>query len=90
MEVLLQKVQRELARYEHALFEFEARGKASSVEIEIRFKNPSLPVHAYSFEMHPRDIEHPQFSWTFQRQLYDCLHDYIIEMFTRNPQMKEY
>lgn len=90
MEVLLQKVQRELARYEHPLFEFETRGKASSVEIEIRFKNPSLPVHTYSFEMHPRDIEHPQFCWTFQRQLYDCLHDYIIEMFTRNPQMKEY
>ena len=90
MEELLQKVQRELARYEHPLFDFEARGTTSSVEIQIRFKNPSLPVHTYSFEMHPRDIEHPQFSWAFQQQLYNCLHDYIIEMFTRNPQMKEY
>jgi hypothetical protein len=31
----------------------------------------------------------PQFEWTFQRHLYDCLHDYFIEMFTRTPQMKK-
>ena len=29
------------------------------------------------------------FPWTFQRQLYDCLHDYIIEMFSCNPQRKD-
>ena len=36
----------------------------------------------------PRDIEHPQFPWTFQRYLYDCLHDYLIEMFIRTPQTR--
>lgn len=90
MDGLVEKVQRELARYEHPLFEFTAHGKSSAVEIEIRLKDAPVPVHTYVFEMRERDIEHPQFSWSFQRQLYDCLHDYIIEMFTRNPQMKEY
>jgi hypothetical protein len=36
-----------------------------------------------------REIEHPQFPWSFQRQLYDCLHDYVIEMFVRNPQRRD-
>ena len=40
----------------------------------------------YMFLLRPREIENTQFPWTFQRQLYDCLHDYVIEMFTRNPQ----
>jgi hypothetical protein len=52
----------------------------------INFKDSSVPVHTYYFDLHPRDLDHPQFEWTFQRQLYDCLHDYIIEMFTRTPQ----
>jgi hypothetical protein len=43
-------------------------------------------VHTYKFTVHPRDLEHPQFAWNFQRQLYDALHDYFIEMFTRTPQ----
>ena len=36
----------------------------------------------------PRDLDHPNFEWTFQRQLYDCLHDYLVEMFVRTPQDK--
>ena len=85
----LLRVQEELARYEHPLFEFAARESGEGVELVINFKNKSLGLHTYYFQIHPRDLEHPQFSWTFQRQLYDCLHDYIIEMFTRNPQKKE-
>ena len=38
------------------------------------------------FERHPRDLQHAQFEWGFQRQLYDCLHDYMVEMFIRTPQ----
>jgi hypothetical protein len=38
------------------------------------------------FPIHPRDLDHPQFAWHLQRQLYDGLHDYFIEMFTRTPQ----
>ena len=39
--------------------------------------------------VHERDIEHPQFAWTFQRYLYDCMHDYLVEMFLRTPQNRD-
>ena len=55
-------------------------------EVIIKFKDPNTPVHTYYFDLHPRDLDHPQFEWTFQRQLFDCLHDYLIEMFVRTPQ----
>ena len=86
MSDLTAKVKAELARYEHPLFVFDARPSGDGVEIEIRFKPAGVDVHLYTFQMQPQEIEHKQFPWTFQRQLYDCLHDYIIEMFTRNPQ----
>jgi hypothetical protein len=82
----LQRVLTQLQRYEHPLLMFSARAKDEGVETVIQFKNPPVPVHTYIFEMHPRDLDHPQFAWTFQRQLYDALHDYLIEMFTRTPQ----
>jgi hypothetical protein len=81
-------VRKELARYEHPLLNFSAREKGDAVEVIIDFKNKDLGLHTYYYEIHPRDLEHPQFPWTFQRQLYDCVHDYIIEMFTLTPQMK--
>ena len=81
-------VRKELARYEHPLLNFSAREKGDAVEVVIDFKNKDLGLHTYYYEIHPRDLEHPQFPWTFQRQLYDCVHDYIIEMFTLTPQMK--
>ena len=89
MNDLCDKVCRELQRYEHPLFAFDARPAANGVEIEIRFKPAGAEVHTYLFTIQPREIEHSQFPWTFQRQLYDCLHDYVIEMFTRNPQQKD-
>ena len=76
----------QLRLYEHPQLDFSARAKGEAVEILIQFRNPPVPVHTYIFEMHPRDLDHPQFEWTFQRQLYDCLHDYMIEMFVRTPQ----
>ena len=81
-------VRKELARYEHPLLNFSAQEKGDAVEVIIDFKNKDLGLHTYYYEIHPRDLEHPQFPWTFQRQLYDCVHDYIIEMFTLTPQMK--
>ena len=81
-------VRKELVRYEHPLLNFSAREKGDAVEVIIDFKNKDLGLHTYYYEIHPRDLEHPQFPWTFQRQLYDCVHDYIIEMFTLTPQMK--
>ena len=86
--VRLQRVLAQLRLYEHPLLDFDARAKADGVEVIIKFKNPPVPVHIYYFELHPRDLDHPQFEWSFQRQLYDCLHDYLIEMFTRTPQSR--
>jgi hypothetical protein len=48
-----------------------------------------VEVQTYYFLLQPREIEHSQFPWSFQRQLYDCLHDYVIEMFVRNPQRQD-
>ncbi len=87
--VLAAKVRRELERYEHPLFDFEAQPSGEGVEVQIRFKLPQPEVHAYTLHLRPREIEHAQFPWTFQKQLYDCLHDYVIEMFTRNPQRRD-
>ena len=55
-------------------------------EVVIQFKDSTVPVHTYYFDLHPRDLDDPQFEWSFQRQLYDALHDYFVEMFIRTPQ----
>jgi hypothetical protein len=86
---LLEKVKRELGRYEHPLFDFDARTAPGGVQVEIRFKPSGVEVHTYQFLLQPREIEHSQFPWSFQRQLYDCLHDYVIEMFISNPQRRD-
>ncbi len=89
MNDLLAKVRAELARYEHPLFAFDARESKDGVDVEIKFRPEGVEVHTYYFLLRERDILHRQFPWTFQRQLYDCLHDYVIEMFTKNPQLHE-
>jgi hypothetical protein len=89
VNALVEKVRQELARYDHPLFSFEARLAADGVEVLIRFRPQEVQVHAYVFLLRPREIEHRQFPWTFQKQLYDCLHDYVIEMFTSNPQRQD-
>jgi hypothetical protein len=88
-EGLLEKVKRELDRYEHPLFDFDAHAASGGVEVYIRFKPAGVEVHNYQFLLQPREIEQAQFPWSFQRQLYDCLHDYVIEMFTCNPQRQD-
>ena len=82
----LEKVLTELAKYEHPLFDLSAREKGEAVEVIIESRSRDLGLHTYYYEMHPRDLEHVQFPWTFQRQLFDCMHDYLMEMFTRTPQ----
>jgi hypothetical protein len=82
----LAKVLDHLRLYEHPLLAFSAREEDGAVDISIDLKNSAVPVHTYHFQIHPRDLEHPQFAWNLQRQLYDALHDYLIEMFTRTPQ----
>lgn len=82
----LDRVLAQLRLYEHPLMNFDAHAHGEGVQVTIDFKNPPVPVHTYIFDLHPRDLDHPQFEWTFQRQLYDCLHDYMVEMFIRTPQ----
>jgi len=82
----LGKVREHLQLYDHPLLAFSARENHGAIEVLIDLKNSTAPVHTYQFQVHPRDLDHPQFAWNFQRQLYDALHDYFIEMFTRTPQ----
>jgi hypothetical protein len=91
---VLQKVRAHLELYDHPLLAFSAREHQGSIEIEhqgsieilIDLKHSTVPVHTYVLPIHARDLDHPQFTWNLQRQLYDGLHDYFIEMFTRTPQ----
>ena len=82
----LDRVLVQLRLYEHPLLNFSAREKGEGVEVIIKFKDESVPVHTYYFDLHPRDLDDPQFEWSFQRQLFDALHDYFVEMFIRTPQ----
>jgi hypothetical protein len=79
-------VQEHLKLYEHPLLAFSAREDNGVIEVLIDLKNSTVPVHTYILAMHARDLDHPQFAWHLQHQLYDGLHDYFIEMFTRTPQ----
>ena len=85
----LEKVEAELRRYEHALLDFSAREHNGSIELVIEMKNRDLGLHTYYAPIHPRDIENTQFPWTLQRYLYDCMHDYLVEMFVETPQNRE-
>ncbi|MFB3815524.1 MAG: hypothetical protein ACE14L_15580 [Terriglobales bacterium] len=85
----LARVLRQLRLYEHPLMCFDARAKGDTVEVIIRLRDQRPDIHTYSFDLHPRDLDSPQFEWQFQQQLYACLHDYLIEMFIRTPQDRE-
>jgi len=85
-QIRLERVLAQLQLYEHPLLNFSARTKGDAVEVIIKFKDDKIPVHTYYFDLHPRDLDDPQFEWSFQRQLFDALHDYFVEMFIRTPQ----
>jgi len=86
----LLKVERELARYEHPLFEWQARIVERGIEVIVQLKQGGIHDDPYRFHLAPRELEARAFEWDFQRQLYNYLHDYLIEMFTRSPQIREY
>jgi hypothetical protein len=85
----LPRLLQQLRLYEHPLLCFDAREQGEGVEVVITLREPRPGIEAYCFAVHPRDLDSPQFEWQFQRQLYDCLHDYLIEMFVRTPQDKK-
>jgi hypothetical protein len=85
----LQKVLDHLRLYDHPLLAFSARENEGVIEILIDLKNSTVMVHTYILKIHPRDLDHSQFAWNLQRQLYDGLHDFFIEMFVRTPQDRD-
>jgi len=85
MPTLLESVQNEAAKYEHPFFDFSARETDKGVELCIRSKLPNVLSPEYRFTFAERDLKNTQFPWTFQRLLYDCLTDYVVELFTRSP-----
>jgi hypothetical protein len=85
----LQKVRDHLRLYDHPLLAFSARETDGLIELLIDLKNSTVEVHTYILKIHPRDLDHRQFAWNLQRQLYDGLHDFFIEMFIRTPQDRD-
>jgi hypothetical protein len=81
----LEIVNEELAKYEHPFFEFVANPKDDGVELSIRSKIEGVLNPEYRITFSERDLLSTQFPWTFQRLLYACLHDYIVELFTKSP-----
>jgi hypothetical protein len=81
----LETVTEELAKYEHPFFEFVANPKGEEVELCIRSKIPGVLNPEYRITFTERDLKSSQFPWTFQRLLYSCLTDYIVELFTKSP-----
>jgi hypothetical protein len=67
----LRKVLDHLQLYDHPLLAFSARESNGGIEILIDLKNSTVPAHTYVFPIHLRDLDHPQFAWNLQRQLYD-------------------
>lgn len=81
----LETVTEEIAKYEHPFFEFSATPKDDGVELCIASKIPNVLSPAYRITFSERDLKSTQFPWTFQRLLYSCLTDYIVELFTKSP-----
>ena len=81
----IERVREELAKYEHPFFEFEAEQEGDGVELRIHSKLPDVHSPTYKISLNARDIQNSQFPWTFQKLLYDCLTDYIVELFTKSP-----
>lgn len=85
----VEKVEKELSRYEHPLFKWQARELSNGVEVTIRLTVEGVYDEPYRLCLKPREIEARGFQWEFQRQLFNCLHDYLVEMFTRSPHITE-
>lgn len=85
----LAKVEGELSRYEHPLFDWEACESSDGVDVLIRLTVMGVYDSPYRLCLRPREIEARGFQWDFQRQLFNCLHDYLVEMFIRSPHITE-
>jgi hypothetical protein len=86
----LARVTRELDRYEHPLFQWTARPVDRGIEVTVSIKYQGIHDDPYRFYLTPRELEARAFEWDFQRQLYNYLHDYLVEMFTASPQIRDF
>jgi len=86
----LERVRRQLDRYEHPLFQWTARTVDRGVEVTVSLQYEGIHDDPYRFFLTPRELEDRAFEWDFQRQLYNYLHDYVVEMFTRSPQIRDF
>jgi len=82
---LLETVVDELSKYEHPFFDFAARPAEQGVELCIRSKIPNVLSPEYRIVLSERDLAGAQLPWTLQKLLYDCLTDYVVELFTKAP-----
>jgi hypothetical protein len=78
-------VRAEIAKYEHPFFEFSAEERSGGVELCIRSRMENVHSPEYRITFSERDLQSSQFPWTFQKLLYDCLTDYVVELFTKSP-----
>ena len=81
----IERVRDELVKYEHPFFDFQARETKEGVQLLIRSKIPNVLSPQYTITLAERDLQSSQFTWSFQKLLYDCLTDYVVELFTKNP-----
>lgn len=97
MSKWLEQVNHELARYEHPLFTWSAaeveRGILVTITLKPTLTDTTHPGPVYDEDYHllftERELEEKGFVWTFQRQIYNGLHDYVVEMFLRTPQREQ-
>jgi hypothetical protein len=81
------RVREELKRYEHPLFDFAVEAVEGGVRVTINLRpEVGVSAHEYRFLIPDRELAARSFAWDFQRQLFNYLHDYLVEMFTRTPQ----
>ena len=79
----------QLSRYEHPLFDWTAEVASEGVCVVITLSVSGVYDQPYKLCLRPREIDARGFQWEFQRQLYNCLHDYLVEMFIRSPHIAE-
>lgn len=85
----VEQVREELRRYEHPLLSFDAESDLHGrVVMQIALRQPLEGVEPYRIVLHERDVAGTQFAWNLQRLLYDCIHDFVAEMFIRTPQSR--
>jgi hypothetical protein len=85
MDPLAERVEHELARHGHPLFRFSTHSSGSGIVLAIDLREGFGVQHHYEINLPERQVQNPQFPWTFQKLLYDCPHDFIVEMFERSP-----